>query len=435
MTCVKSRCHRCGTARTAFLLASVLWCAPALAQAGSPLTASPAATEPGGVLDLEAAIRRTLRTSPLPAVTTARRETLEAAREAAGLKPQPSVDVTAENFGLPMGDLYDQFQITGTYTQKIERGGKRRARVELVNREIDLVEAEALIARLDLIKLVQDGFVESQATSAKVAVAQERLRVAQELRREVGRRVASAKDPIYAGTRAQTGVAEAEADLALAAHARDAALKRLAMLWGGARVSSIAEVERFLDVQPVPAGVSAAADLAVFEARLARAQSSVELQRANAARDPTITAGPRILASGALGAVAGVSLPLGGKRLARARVAEAEAQGRQIEAELAVERFNRARAIALAAEKVEESRHEVELIRDEVLANAEKTLEQVRFGYNRGFFSFADVSAAQVTLVNARNRIVDASERYHRARTELDRLTGRFLHLAREPMQ
>ncbi len=435
MTCKKARCRRPGTASWGLILAGCLAGAPAWAQSGVAQPTSSFDSGQAGGLTLEAAIRQTLRTSPLPAVSTARRQTLEAARDAAGLKPQPSVDVTAENFGLPIGDLYDQFQITGTYTQTLERGGKRRARVELVNREIDVVEAEALIARLDLIKLVQDGYVEAQAASAKVAVARERLRVAQELRREVGRRVASAKDPIYAGTRAQTGVAEAEADLALAAHAREAALKRLAMLWGGAPVTSVADAERFLDVRPIAAAASSSADLAIFEARRARALTTVELQRANAARDPTITAGPRILASGGLGAVAGVSLPLGGRRLSQARVAEALARGRQIEAELAVERFNRDRAIALAAEIVEESRHEVELIRAEVLANAEKTLEQVRFGYNRGFFSFADVSAAQLTLVNVRTRIVDASERYHRALSELDRLTGRFLNLAREPIQ
>jgi outer membrane protein, heavy metal efflux system len=434
MNCVKWRSRRRGTATTALMLTSVFWGAPAWAQSKSSLTGSPTA-EARAALSLETAIRQTLRTSPLPGVSAARRETLEAARDAAALKPQPSADITAENFGLPMGDLYDQFQITGTYSQKIERGGKSRARVELVNREIDLVEAESLIARLDLIKLVQDGFVEAQATSAKVTVARERLRVAHELRREVGRRVASAKDPIFAGTRAQTGVAEAEADLALAVHARDAALKRLAMLWGGAPPSSVADVERFLDVKALPAAAASAADLAIFEARLARARSSVELQRANAARDPTVTAGPRILASGSLGAVAGVSLPLGGRRLSQARVAEALAQGRQIEAEFAVERFNRERAIALAAEKVEESRHEVELVREEVIDNAEKTLEQVRFGYNRGFFSFADVSAAQRTLVDARERVIDAAERYHQARAELDRLTGRFINLAREPIQ
>ncbi len=430
MNCEKSRCLHWGAAAMCIIFAQGV--AAAVAQ---PSPRPKAAIPSVEGLTLETAIRRALQASPLSSVVTARREALEASRDAAGLKPQPTVEVTAENFGLPMGNLYDQFQVTGTYTQRIERGGKRRARVELANSEIGLAEAESLIARLDLIKLVQDGFVEAQATEAKVAVAREQLRVAQELRREVGRRVASAKDPIYAGTRAQTSVSEAEANLVLAIHYRDAALKRLATLWGGAPAQSVADANRFLDVQSVTTGAPLPADLAIYEARQARSLSSVALQRANAERDLTISAGPRILASGSLGAVAGVSVPLGGRRLGQARVAEAQAEGRRIDAELAVERFNRERAIALAAEKVEENRHEVELIRGSVLDNAEKTLSQVRFGYNRGFFSFADVSAAQVTLVNARARIIDAAERYHRAKAELDRLTGRFTNLAREAIQ
>ena len=435
MKCEKSRCRRFGTAMPAFLLASALSSVPAWAQEVPSTAATQVAGHEAGSLSLEAAIRRTLETAPLAGVVAARREALEASRDAAGLKPQPSVELTAENFGPPMGGLYDQFQLTGTYSKRIERGGKRQARVNLVNREIGVVEAEALIARLDLVKLVQDGFVKAQAASAKVAIARERLRVAQELRREVARRVASAKDPIFAGTRAQTGVSEAEADLQLAIHARDSALKRLAALWGGAAPASIADVDRFLDVKPVSAAGPSAVDLAIFEARKARALSSVALQEANAARDLTVSAGPRIIASGSLGAVAGVSLPLGGRRLAQARVSEAQAEGRRIDAELALERFTRERAIGLAAEKVEASRHEVELIREDVLTNAEKTLEQVRLGYNRGFFSFADVAAAQQMLVNARDRVVNAAERYHQAQAELDRLTGRFANLAQETMQ
>ena len=431
MNCENERCLR-GTAALCVLMASVAGAAPAWAQTPAPAPMSVAVTPAGDAVTLETAIRRALGVSPLSSVGMARREALEASRDAAGLKPQPSVELTAENFGLPMGDLYSQFQVTGTYSQRIERGGKRRARVDLVSRDIGVVDAETLVARLDLIKLVQDGFVEAQAEEAKVAVARERLRVAGELRREVGRRVASAKDPIFSGTRAQTGVSEAEADLKLALHARDAALKRLAALWGGAPARSVADAGRFLDVKPIATAAPSSVDLAVYEARRARALSAVALQQANAARDLTVSAGPRILASGGLGAVAGVALPLGGRRLGQARVAEAQAEGRRIDAELAVERFNRERAIALAAEKVEESRHEVELIREDVLAYAEKTLDQVRLGYNRGFFSFADVSTAQTTLVNARARIIDAAERYHRAKAELDRLTGRFTDLARE---
>lgn len=65
-----------------------------------------------------------------------------------------------------------------------------------------------------------------------------------------------------------------------------------------------------------------------------------------------------------------------------------------------------------------------------MIPNADLTLMEVRVGYNRGFFSYTDVSAAQTTLANARARMVDAVRRHHEARVELDRLTGRFTELA-----
>ena len=406
---------------------------PILAQSTNEASQGGAAS---GELTLETAIRRALSAAPQSAVAAARRESLNAARDVAGLKPQPRVDVTVENFGLPMGDLYDQLQVTGTYSQRIERGGKRQARVNLASRDLDLAQAEAIVARLDLIKTVQQGFVEVQAKEAAIAVARERLRIASELEREVARRVASARDPIFAGTRARTAVAAAKVDLELAVRARDAAIRRLSLLWGGSPEAPSTSVAEFLDLKPAERPHPASpADLAVAEARIARARAAVGLQRANAARDPTLSAGPRIISTKSIGAVAGVSMPLGGRRLTQSRIAEAEAEGRRAEAELALERYNRERAIALAAERVEETRHEALTIRDGVIPNANRTLEQVRFGYNRGFFSFADVSAAQATAIDARSRVVEAVRRYHEARVELDRLTGRFTDLAREGMQ
>ena len=95
-----------------------------------------------------------------------------------------------------------------------------------------------------------------------------------------------------------------------------------------------------------------------------------------------------------------------------------------------MERFQRTQAIALAAEKVEETRHEVEAIRDRVVPGAVRTLAEVRQGYNRGGFTFLDVSTAQTALHEARARMVRAAARHHEARADLDRLTGRFAALA-----
>lgn len=384
-------------------------------------------------LTLDDAIRRTLAAAPQSASTEARIEAQTAARTAAGLRPQPSVEVTAENFGIPTGDLYSQFQITGTYSQRIERGGKREARVALADREMDVTRAEAIVTRLDIVEQVQRLYVEVQATEAQIVIAKQRLEIARKVHAEVKRRVASAKDPIFAGMRAMTGVSEAEVDLQLATHARDAAMKRLTAMWGGSPADLSVPVADFLsfeheDVGPV---APSAADLAIYAARGARASAVIDLQTANAKRDPTISAGPRFIGTGDVAVVAGVSLPLGGKRLADARLAEAQAEKRRVDADLAVERFTRERAIALAVEKVEETAHEAEAIRDQVIPNADLTLVEVRVGYNRGFFSYTDVAAAQTTLANARARMVDAVRRHFEARVELDRLTGRFTEFAK----
>lgn len=387
-------------------------------------------------LTFDDAVRRTLAAAPQGAAVAARVDALNARRTAAGLKPAPSIEVSAENFGPPIGDVYDQFQITGSYSQRIERGGKRMARIALADREIDLVEAEYLVQRLDLIATVQRQFVRVQAAEATIGLARRRLEIAQELQSEVARRVASARDPIFAGTRAETGVAEAQVELELADHERDAAVGRLVALWGGAAEGLTVSPAGFLDLPPRPGPFQPSpADLAIYVARGSRADAATTVERANAARDPTFSAGPRVFGNGDVGLIAGVSLPLGGRRLAEARVLEAQAERRRVDADLAVDRFNLSRAIDLAAEQVEEARHEAVAIQEQVIPKAEKTLTEVRFGYNRGFFSFADVIAAQTTLAGAAERTVEAARRYHEALVELDRLTGRYANLAEEAIR
>lgn len=394
------------------------------------VTLSPAAAVHGQTLTLEDAVARAIAASPQSAATSARLDALHAARLGADTKPAPSIDVLAENFGIGGDELRRQIQVGATYNQRIERGGKRAARVAVADADLDVARAEALARRLDLAAAVQRLYVEVQAAEASIAVARERVAIAEQLSREVGRRVAEARDPLFAGTRARTQLAEARVDLELAVHARDAAMKRLAALWGGEPAGLTVATDRFLRLEPAEAREPSAADLAIFEARRRRAAADLSLQRAAARTDPTLSAGPRYIGTGDIALVAGVSLPLANRGLNRANIARAEAEGRQVEADLAVERFQRTQAITLAAEKVEESAHEVEAVRDRVVPGAERTLAEVRAGYNRGGFTFLDVSTAQTALHEARARMVRAAARHHEARVELDRLTGRFAALA-----
>ncbi|MGQ3179293.1 MAG: TolC family protein [Blastomonas fulva] len=381
-------------------------------------------------LTLDDAIARAIAASPVGEASAARADALIARRAAADTRPAASIDVLAENFGIGDSDLYRQFQIGAMYSQRIERGGKRAARVALADAELEVAAAEAFVRRLDIASTVQRLYVEVQAAEATIDIAKSRVEIAEQLSREVGRRVSEARDPLFAGTRARTQLAEARVDLELAEHAREAAMIRREALGDGDVTGLSVSREDFLRFAPVDAGVSqSAADLAVYEARQRRASADITLQQAGARTDPTVSAGPRYIGSGDVALVAGVSLPLANRALNQANIARAEAESRQAQADLAVERYQRKQAIMLAAEKVEETAHEVEAIRDQVVPGAMKTLAEVRAGYNRGGFTFLDVSMAQVALHDARARMVRVAILHHQARVELDRLTGRFAPL------
>ena len=321
-------------------------------------------------LTLEEAIRQSVANSPLGAAATARVEVLEAARAAADTKPAATIDGAVENIGT---NGFNQFQIDATYNQRIERGGKRAARVALAEGDIGVAQAQGLIARLDLAQKVQQLYVEVQAATLDLELARSRVEIAEALQKDVQRRVDDARDPLFAGTRARTQLAEAKVDLELAEHAVEAAKARLALLTGQADKEFAVVTDAFLDFAPagtVPDDL-ASIDLALYEARSRRADANIRLQAANARTDPTVFAGPRFLGTGDVALVGGFSLPLSNRALNQANRDRAEAEKRQIEADLAVERFERRRAIGFAVERVEETGHEAEAIRTKVVPGAE----------------------------------------------------------------
>ncbi|MEP0562392.1 MAG: TolC family protein [Qipengyuania citrea] len=398
--------------RAALLAATLLWANAASAQ----------------TFTLEEAVRNAVAHSPQGEAVAARLDVLDAARAAADTRPAPSIDGTVENIGTPG---FSQWQVDGTYNQRIERGGKRAARVGVAMGDIELAEAEALVRRLDLAREVQELYVEAQSAALTLELAKSRVEIAETLAKEVQRRVDEARDPLFAGTRVRTQLAEARVDLGLAGHAYTAALASLALLTGGDPEGMDVVTTGFLDPSEVVVGPVdlTPVDLAVFEARRDRADANYRLQRANSRTDPTVFAGPRVFGNGDVALVAGFSLPLPNRALNRANIDRAAAEQRQVEADLGVERFELRRRIALAAERVEEARHEAEAIQEAVVPGAEQTLREVRAGYNRGGFTFLDVSLAQTALHDARVRFVDALAEYHQAKVDYDRLTGRFIEI------
>ena len=407
----------------------------AFAQSRAPLPpapAVPAAPAQAETLRLERAIALALNAAPEAASNSARLDALRAAQRQAGVRLNPTLDVMAENFvGTGPYRFVGGLEVTATYAQTIERGGRRQARVTLAGREIEVAEAEALVQRLDIARRVQTAFVEAMTAEAMVGVVAERLRLARALRDEINRRVRAARDPLFAGTRAETRVSEAEVDLELAEHARDAAVTRLAALWGGSPRNLVISIDDFFMLdrpEPIISDAISPVDLAVYESRVRRAEASVHLEQSRRVQDPTIRGGARYLnGTGDVALVGGISIPLARHDTNRGNIERAEAERRRAEADTEVARVTRMRELALARERVSETRHEAEALLRQVFPLAIRTYDQVRAGFLRGGFRHSDLDEAATRINTVRERMVRAASEYHRARIEVDRLTGRFI--------
>ena len=427
----------CASSRLA-LIAAALFVAgqPAASQTrrDAPARSAPptAAAQPAAqVLSLERAIARALNAAPEAEANEARLEALRAAQRQAGVRPNPVLDVTAENVtGTGRYTFLEGVEVTATYAQQLERGGKRQARIALAGREIELAEAEAVVQRLDIARRVHEAYVETLNAEALVGVAAERLRLARGLAGAVQRRVREARDPLFAGTRAHTRVAEAEVDLNLAVHARDAALSRLTALWDGSPEGLTVSIDEFFILDRPDeqfAETVAAADLAVAEARVRRAEAAITVEQTRRVQDPTVRGGARYLnTTGDIALVGGVSIPLARNDTNRANIERAVAERRRAEADFEVARVTRLRELRLARERVEEARLEARELFENVYPGAMRTLEQVQAGFARGGFRHADIDEAGTRLNQVRERMIRATTEFHEARVALDRLTGRF---------
>ena len=63
-------------------------------------------------------------------------------------------------------------------------------------------------------------------------------------------------------------------------------------------------------------------------------------------------------------------------------------------------------------------------MRTTVIPQAQAALEQTRYGYERGRFSYLELGTAQQELLEVQKAAIDAAARYHQNLAEIERLTG-----------
>ena len=375
---------------------------------------------------LEQAIAKAVEAAPMLKADDAAIAGARAGRVQADVRPNPSVIVETENFaGTGPYGILGQAEITATYNQPIERGGKRAARVALADKDIDVAQASANVTRLDLAASVQRAFFDVLIAKDVLQISQFRLFTERELQTEALRRVRGYKDPLFVETRAAARVASAKIGVEQAEFRLEAARDLLAGYWGGDG-DDLTVDGALMAGDSIPLKL-APSDEKLFEARVARAGAAVVVEETRRTQDYTVSGGTRFLrGTNDVAAVAGITIPIGRFDRNRGGIDRARAEKDRLSFAAEAARLEKLRRLASLRANAESAQVRADALMEEVYPRAFKTLKQVREGYNRGGFSFRDIQDAADAILDVQDQWLEANIQYRDLQTEIDRLTGRF---------
>lgn len=400
-----------------------------------------AGAQPGlaGKITFEDAARRALASRPELRRFALALQVAEARRERASLAPPLEFAADLEGaFGTGEYQALDGAELSISLTSLFERGGKRAARVGLAVREQDLLTIEQRIAALDLLAETGRRFVDTAVAEEHVRLATIALEQATQTVELVTPRVRAARSP-----RTELLGAEIEcgtASVALASAQRDllAAQAALAEQWGD--VDARPQATLALLELPAPrtyadlvVSLEALPDLARFATTARLREAELQLARADSVADWRWTLGVRRYQEpGDQALIVGFSIPLDAARRNAAAVREAELAGEIVAQDHDASTLALRTLLFKQLQALDSARASVRAITDELLPRANESLALTDRGYRIGRFPYRELALAKNLIVDLELRRLDAAARFHRARIEIERLTGAQLTLIAE---
>lgn len=405
--------------RAAYAAAAFVLCVFAPARAASvPLT-------------LDDAFERVVASHPDLAAFRYTRDARAAEIDAAALPPAFQIGASAEN-ALGTGDAAGVrgVELTLSLASVIERGDKRAARIALAQGSLDALALQREARRLDLLAEVARRYLDAVAARAEALLARDDATRREDIVAAAARRVAAGGAPDTVQLGAEAAVLRARADAAQAERRYGIAIRRLAMLWDGDDTFDIASVS--LDtLPPVPAFDDAVARLAdtpalqrfADEARLREAR----LQLARSAGTPDIdwqVGVRRLQADNDWGLLGSVSIPLGSARRAAPQIRAAEAELSTLDLEREGERRGLEATLAEAWGQLDLAVAGARDIDDTLLPQLQRAAASAERAFRAGALGYLEWAQLQNDIAQARRERLALSLAAHRARIELQRLTG-----------
>lgn len=382
-------------------------------------------------IGLNEAVARTLARNPELAAFGYQLRAQDGRVLQAGLAPNPELSFTVEN-ALGTGEFSgtDAAEATLSIAWILERGVRQR-RVDTAHAGVSLLAVEADIKRLDAAAETARWFFSCLSNQARMVNAKEAVRLAHETVKAVQKRVTAGKSPQAELARAQAELARMELKREDIEHELLSATRRLAAQWGETepqftRVSgdlmTLPDTASFEDLKT---RISENPDIARFLSK--QRVDEAELHLARAQRKPSwrVSAGVRRLEiSDDEALVANITLPLALRNRNQGRIAEAQANLAQTNADADAARIRNETLLFVIYQELQHSMHRISTFRDDVIPRLEQALTDTRSAYELGRYSYFEWRTVQQDLLEARSSLVEASVDAHQKAIEIERLTG-----------
>lgn len=402
-------------------VAVIAWSSPVTAQSESTLSLEQALARSGAAGTDVAGDLNPRIVGPREDITAA-----EALVGQAGLRPNPEVSLEVENIaGTGLYSGVQATEVTLAASLPLERGNKRQARVGAARAELAVARLRSDLAFAELGQSVRERYVEAVAAQARVELAESILERSRELARVASALVDAGREPPLRSLRAQSALAEAEAELKAAQADALAARFALGALWAG---DAAPEVPATFPVITPPASLLAGHQ--GLESRIAGAEraaldAAVARERSLRTIDPTVSAGVRRFEeSDDQALLVGVSIPLPFWDRNQGNIAAAEARSRGAIAREAVATAEYQRTVSRARADYLGAEAKATTLEAESLPQAEEALRLAEIGYRNGRFPLIELLSAAEARDEIRHSLIDAREAQGLAAARLIRLAA-----------
>ncbi len=387
-------------------------------------------------LTLTDAIAQTLAQNPQLYQYRFVNDALKAQKQTGALRPGLELELELENFaGSGSFKGFDSPEATLSISSVIEMGGKRKARMSLVDAQINQAEWEQQASTLDVLGELTASYIESLATQANIRLAKESLALSQSLLKTVKTRAKKGATPEAEVMRAQADVARAEIRLAALVERLERQKVLLSRCWGDT-TPAFSSLEGSLfafgssqGFDQLYARVKTSPAFQVFanEARIKDAE--VTLARSGGRSDLTWRAGiRRFEETGDSAFTAGLSIPLFYKKRNRGEVKAALANRN------AVDYARQDLLLRLHAQLFEayslrqQSIAAVNKTESEIIPALENALKLTRKAYENGRYRYLDLIAAQEELLATKQARIDAASTALISQALIEKLSSESLN-------